>query len=158
MLPVAQTLHPDLPGLAFVGQYDLIGPYFPLLELQARFLAGVIGGQIALPAAEVQHRAMAEHRAAGLPPAMPMHAATVLFARLAGCEPDPKNWPAAERALLFGPLTPISFRLEGPDARADAAPRMQAAAAALGRITSAGFTADELGLIRALNIGPAAAA
>lgn len=154
----AQTLHPDLPGLAFVGQYDLIGPYFPVLELQARFLAGVIGGQIALSAPDAQRRAMADHRAAGLPPAMPMHAVAVLFARLAGCEPDPKNWPVEERALLFGPLTPISFRLEGSDARADAATKMQAAAAALGRITSASFTADELGLIKALNIGRAEAA
>ena len=46
----AQTLHPDLPGLAFLGQFDLIGPYFPVLELQARFVAGALSGQIALPA------------------------------------------------------------------------------------------------------------
>ena len=154
----AQTLHPDLPGLAFVGQYDLIGPYFPVLELQARFVAGVIAGQIALPPAEAQRRAMAEQRAAALPPAMPMHSAAMLFAGLAGCAPDPKNWPAQERALLFGPLTPVSFRLEGPDACPDAAARVQAAAASLGRITSASFTADELALIEALNSGQAEAA
>lgn len=153
-----QTLHPDLPGLAFLGQYDLIGPYFPVLELQARFVAGVFGGQFALPAPDAQRKAMAERRAAGLPPALPMHTAAVLFARLAGCEPDPKHWPDQERALLFGPLTPISFRLEGPDALADAPARMQKAAAALGRITGPDFAPDELALMEILSAGRAKAA
>ena len=32
------TFHPELAGLAFLGLYDLIGPYFPVVELQARWL------------------------------------------------------------------------------------------------------------------------
>lgn len=35
-----RTLHPDLPGLGFLGQYVLQGPYVPVLELQAGWLAG----------------------------------------------------------------------------------------------------------------------
>jgi hypothetical protein len=27
--------HPDLKGLAFLGLFDLVGPFFPVLELQA---------------------------------------------------------------------------------------------------------------------------
>lgn len=137
----AQTLHPDLPGLAFLGQYDLVGPYFPVLELQARFLALAFAGPVALPDAAVQP----------LPPVMPMHAAAILFARLAGCEPDPQDWPDLERALMFGPLTPVSFRLSGPDARADAPAATRAAAASLGRITTPAFQPEELGLIGALS-------
>lgn len=151
----AQTLHPDLPGLAFLGQYDLVGPYFPVLELQARFLALAFAGRISLPDAAAQRKAIAE---AALPPVLPMHAAGILFARLAGCEPDPQHWPDLERALLFGPLTPVSFRLQGPDARADAAAMTQAAAASLGRITTPDFSGDELALRQALSGGRAEAA
>jgi cation diffusion facilitator CzcD-associated flavoprotein CzcO len=36
-----RTLHPCLPGLAFLGQYRLHGPYLPVLEAQARWLAAL---------------------------------------------------------------------------------------------------------------------
>lgn len=146
----AQTLHPDLPGLAFMGQFDLIGPYFPVLELQARFVAGALSGQIALPAVQAQRQAIADQRAMALPPVVPMHIAAVQFARLVGCEPDPQHWPDLTRTLMFGPLTPVSFRLEGPDALTDAAARTAAAAASLGRITSQTLAPDEAGLMAAL--------
>jgi hypothetical protein len=42
------------------------------------------------------------------------------FARAAGVEPGLGNWPELRRALLFGPLAPNCFRLEGPDALPDA--------------------------------------
>ena len=38
------TFHPELAGLAFLGLYDLIGPYFPVVELQARWIAYVWSG------------------------------------------------------------------------------------------------------------------
>ncbi len=34
-----RTIHPDLPAFGVIGQYALQGPYFPLLELQARWIA-----------------------------------------------------------------------------------------------------------------------
>ena len=40
-----RTLHPDLPGFGVIGQYLAQGPYFPLLELQARWIVGVSGGR-----------------------------------------------------------------------------------------------------------------
>ena len=43
------TFHPDLPGLAFIGQYILIGPYAPCVELQARWIAMVWSGVRELP-------------------------------------------------------------------------------------------------------------
>jgi dimethylaniline monooxygenase (N-oxide forming) len=43
------TFHPDLEGLAFLGLYPLVGPYFPVLELQARYLAYVWAGAIPRP-------------------------------------------------------------------------------------------------------------
>ena len=43
------TLHPDLPGFGVVGQFLAQGPYFPLLELQARWIVGVLAGVVAPP-------------------------------------------------------------------------------------------------------------
>ena len=50
-----------------------------------------------------------------------------LLAREAGVEPDPGRWPRLARALLFGPQSPASFRLDGPDALPDAARRVRKA-------------------------------
>ena len=44
-----RTLHPDLPGLGVVGQFLLQGPYWPLLELQARWIVGSLVGTVPLP-------------------------------------------------------------------------------------------------------------
>lgn len=38
------TFNPKVKGLAFVGQLQLTGPYFPVLELQARWIAIVFAG------------------------------------------------------------------------------------------------------------------
>jgi len=80
------------------------------------------------------------------PPSMPMHIAALTFARNAGVEPDVQIWPELERALLFGPLSAVSFRLSGPDALAEAPARTQQAAAAFGAITNAEFSAEELAI------------
>ena len=44
-----RTLHPDLPGLGVIGQFLAQGPYFPLLELQARWIVATWTGQVTLP-------------------------------------------------------------------------------------------------------------
>ncbi|OHV90211.1 flavin-containing monooxygenase [Mesorhizobium sp. ORS 3428] len=138
------TFHPDLEGLAFIGLYDQVGPMLPVLELQARWLSYVWSGRIAAPSRAELHERLAASRAARKgPPQVLMHDMAVLFARLAGAEPDPRRWPELKRALMFGPLSPASFRLEGPDRRADAPARTEAAAAAFGAITSNDMTPDE---------------
>lgn len=38
------TLHPELPNLGFCGMYR--GPYFGIMELQARLVAGHLSGRI----------------------------------------------------------------------------------------------------------------
>jgi hypothetical protein len=82
----------------------------------------------------------------------------LLFARHAGVEPDLARWPQLERALLFGPLSPISFRLQGPDSLAYAPSCVAADAAAFGAIQSPVLTSDEqnmLGLLRRGQEAPA---
>jgi hypothetical protein len=73
----------------------------------------------------------------------PPNLAALTFARAAGVEPNLSNWPALRRALLFGPLTPSCFRLEGPDALPEAAARFARDAAAFGAIASNDLTERE---------------
>jgi hypothetical protein len=72
-----------------------------------------------------------------------MNLAALAFARAAGVEPDLNSWPHLRRALLFGPLAPSCFRLEGPDALPEAADRFACDAAAFGAITSNELTERE---------------
>ena len=72
-----------------------------------------------------------------------MNLVALTFARAAGVEPSLENWPQLRRALLFGPLAPSCFRLEGPDAQSDAPIRFAREAAAFGAITSNHLTARE---------------
>lgn len=72
-----------------------------------------------------------------------MHTWARLLAGQAGVEPAPARWPELTRALLFGPQSPASFRLDGPDALPDAAQRVLEDAAAFGAIPDGTLTAAE---------------
>jgi hypothetical protein len=138
------TFHPDLPGLAFMGMWDQSGGYFVPLELQARWIAYAWGGASPAPTEAEQRQAVDACRARrGLPQKTRMNLAAITFARAAGVEPHPEDWPELDRALLFGPLAPSCFRLEGPDALPDAPARFAHDAAAFGAITSNARTARE---------------
>jgi dimethylaniline monooxygenase (N-oxide forming) len=145
------TFHHDLPGLAFVGMFEQIGPYFPSLELQARWIAYVWSGARPLPASEEMASLILASRPQSLETVrVPFHAAATLFARAAGADPDPAHWPELARALLFGPLAPISYRLEGRDSLPDA-PRLTAeAAAAFGAVTTRQLTEQQCLQLRGL--------
>jgi hypothetical protein len=72
-----------------------------------------------------------------------MNLVALTFARAAGVEPTVEDWPNLRRALLFGPLGPSCFRLEGPDALPDAPARFAREAAMFGAITSNELTDRE---------------
>ena len=138
------TFHPDLPGLAFVGMWDQSGGYFVPLELQARWIAYTWGGSVPAPSAADQRSAIAAYRCQrGMPQKTRMNLVALTFARAAGVEPQLDNWPHLRRALLFGPLAPSCFRLEGPHALPDAPDRFACDAAAFGAVTSNELTERE---------------
>jgi dimethylaniline monooxygenase (N-oxide forming) len=138
------TFHPDLPGLAFMGMWDQSGGYFVPLELQARWIAYTWGGAIAPTSDADQRLAINAYRAnRGGSQKTRMNLVALTFARAAGVEPRLENWPDLNRALLFGPLAPSCFRLEGSDALPDAPERFAREAAALGTITSNELTEQE---------------
>jgi dimethylaniline monooxygenase (N-oxide forming) len=138
------TFHPDLPGLAFVGMWDQSGGYFVPLELQARWIAYLWSGILpAVPEAEQRASVAAYRSRRGASQKTRMNLAALVFARAAGVEPELSRWPELRRALLFGPLAPSCFRLEGPDALPDAASVFAQEAAAFGAITSNDLTERE---------------
>ncbi|OBB87235.1 NAD(P)/FAD-dependent oxidoreductase [Mycobacterium sp. 852002-30065_SCH5024008] len=146
------TFHPDLPGLAFLGMWDQAGGYFVPLELQARWIAYTWGGVIPAVRERDQRLAIDAYRARrGLSQKSRLHLAAIAFARAAGVEPRLDNWPQLRRALLFGPLAPSCFRLEGPDALPDAPERLAREAARFGAITSNHLTEQEIRYWEALH-------
>lgn len=144
----AHTLHPSLPGLAFAGLFHIAGPSLPTLELQGRWIAAQWSGQRPAITAEQYTQGLAATR--GVRGELPMHALAVMFARLAGVEPDPARFPDLARALLFGPLSPASFRLSGLHPLEDAPTRARDAAAAFGAIADGAWTAEQRAQVAAL--------
>ena len=76
----------------------------------------------------------------------------LLFAREANVEPDLTAWPQLARALLFGPLSAISFRVSGPDRLQDAGERIATEAKALGTVVSPRFSTEEVAQLQALAV------
>jgi len=147
----AHTLHPELPGMAFLGLYDIVGPAFPVLELQARWVTYLFAGRLPMPRHEAMREGIEAARASRhLPAAAPMHHLALLFARLAGVEPRLEEFPHLARPLLFGPLSPQSFRLSGPDALHDAEARVAEAAARSGAVPENELTSEQEAQLRAL--------
>ena len=147
------TFHPELPGLAFLGLWDQAGPYFPPLELQARWVAYAWSGACSAPTHDELVQAVAAYRARRhQSPKTRMNVVAVAFARAAGVEPTLARWPSLARALLFGPLSPSSFRLEGPDALADAAERCAADAAAFGCLIGSQWSSKERAMAEGLGL------
>ena len=151
-----RTIHPDLAGFAAIGQYFAQGPYWPMLELQARWVMHLWSGEIDPPSVRAMRLAIAT-----LPPPVEFHDAfTAAIAREAGVAPDLLARPELTEPLLFGPLLPPRYRLDGPHARPDAAaqftrqlagsPRPPSDPAALPALRGFGLEA-EADLLRARN-------
>ena len=145
------TFHPDLPGLAFIGQYILIGPYAPCVELQARWIAMVWSGVRELPPRDRMERGIEAWRnMRQTTPNLLLPPLAVALSQEAGVAPDLAARPEITRHLLFGPLAPAQFRLDGHGRRADALELYKQAIGAFGGDTSPVPTAEELRELRML--------
>ena len=127
-----QTFHPDTPGLAFMGLYGQIGPYLPVLEQQARFLAYSWGGAIP-PLSEGEARAACEASRRNRGGDLYQHVQSIRFARLAHCDPEDRVDAELADLLSRNAVTALSFRLVGPDALAGAEAQIRADAVRYGR-------------------------
>ena len=145
------TFHPDLPGLAFLGLWDQTGPYFPPLELQARWITYVWSGIRPLPSRDEMNTGITDYRSKRRgSQVQAMHLMTLLFAREAGVEPDLGERPDLARALLFGPLSAASFRLSGPDKLVDTEIRIAKEAQAVGTVMNPEFSTEQITQLQAL--------
>lgn len=145
------TFHPDLPGLAFLGLFELIGPYYPVLELQARWIAYTWSGAQPAPSKADLKAGIAAYRARqGCSQSLPNHRAAVLFSRAAGVEPELARWPDLARPLMFGPLAPVSFRMSGRDSLPDAPQRFAAEVQLFGCMPSSELTPMQIAQLQAL--------
>ncbi len=145
------TFPEHLPGLAFLGMLAVVGPYFPVLELQARWIAYTFSGAQPAPSAEELQAGVEAYRVRrGGPQEIPCHAAALLFSRLAGAEPKLEQWPELGRGLMFGPLTPTSFRMNGRDSLPDAPRRFAEEIKAFGCMSSNQLTAMQAEQLHAL--------
>jgi dimethylaniline monooxygenase (N-oxide forming) len=131
------TFNPDLPGLAFVGLFHQVGPFFPVLEQQARWVAYSWSGARAMPSDAEMRKGVGAYRARRhRSQLVPMHTTARIFAGEAGVEPSVSELPDLARPLLFGPLTPISYRLHGRDSLPDARERFLRDVAEFGVVPS----------------------
>jgi hypothetical protein len=124
-------MHPDLPGFGVIGQFALQGPYFPLLELQARWIVSSWSGV----GPEPDERAARASVATAPPPIDSHNVLAITLADAAGVAPDVRARPDLAEPLLFGPMLPARYRLDGPGAHRDAAATFRAQVAASPRAT-----------------------
>jgi dimethylaniline monooxygenase (N-oxide forming) len=145
------TFHPDWPGLGFVGLYEQTGPYFIPLELQARWITYVWGKILQGPSPKEMWEGIAAYRSKrGGPQLQSMHTISLMFAREADVEPDLSQQLTLARALLFGPLTSVSFRLSGPGSLPEVAAQITAEARAIGTVVSPQFSTEEIARLQVL--------
>jgi dimethylaniline monooxygenase (N-oxide forming) len=114
-----RTFHPDVPGLGVIGQFLAQGPYFPLLELQARWITAVWSGDVALPDDAHMREVIAQPR----PPLDAHNALALTLSEELGVAPEPSEWDELCEPLCFGPMLPPRYRLSGPGASPDARER-----------------------------------
>jgi hypothetical protein len=145
------TFHPELPGLAFLGVYEQVGPYYPVLELQARWIAYTMSGAVSAPSKEEMEAGVTGYRGGrGMPQTVLFDVMALLFARSAGVELELHRWPELARELMFGPLTPTSFRMSGRDSLPEAPQHFAREAQAFGCIKSGKFAPEQIAQLKAL--------
>jgi dimethylaniline monooxygenase (N-oxide forming) len=116
-----RVFHPALPGLYFVGHYR--GPYFTIMELQARWIARILAGELPLPSEEEMRYGIEEERSIRLATPRPQfpYADFVgladALAREAGVLPNLPPDHSLQPFVARGPVIGAHYRLSGPLAK-----------------------------------------
>lgn len=117
------TLHPDLPGLGFVGLFAQNGGYFPVIEAQARYLAYCWSGQIDCDADRLRAGLEACRTEDHHVDYQNQHQMALRFARLSGTDPAGQIDDALRDRVEKSATTTVMYRLAGPDSLPDARDR-----------------------------------
>jgi dimethylaniline monooxygenase (N-oxide forming) len=113
---------PDYPTLAFIGMFRVTGPVPPVAEMQARWVARIWRGDVALPAPDEMRAAIAARmaliaRTGSNPFRLDFEAYLDLLAADIGALPRLWRHPRLWHALLFGPAIAAQYRLDGSNHR-----------------------------------------
>ena len=128
-----QMIAPDLPDtVAFLGVLQPQSGFMPVIEMQARWITALWQGRISLPSKPQMRAAIAKDRQQRERNYVlrPRHSIEVetpgytdLLARQLGVMPKPLRHLRLLRQLLFEPIHPAQYRLDGPGSRPDIAER-----------------------------------
>ena len=119
-----RTFHPDLPGFGVIGQFLAQGPYFPLLELQARWIVAVWSGEVTLPEEAVMRDVIAQPR----PPLDAHNALALTLSEELGVAPEPVGLARPLRALGVRAAAAAALPALGPGGAAGRGSRVRAPA------------------------------
>jgi hypothetical protein len=145
---------PDFKGLAFMGMHDQMGPLFPVLELQARWIAYAWSGIVRAPTDDQMREAIRDFqpvREARMKTFV--HQMALAFSREIGTEPQLSANPELTRAAMFGPLAAVSFRIWGPERLPEATERFQKEAREFGAVPTPELTPAQKEQLQALERG-----
>jgi dimethylaniline monooxygenase (N-oxide forming) len=119
------VMHPELPNLSLVGLYR--GPFFGIIELQARWAAALVAGAVPRPSAASAQAGIDREiaiRSRRPRPQFP-HGEYVAFAdEIAGelgIFPVDSSTGDMNIAVRKGPVVPAHYRLVGPHANVEVA-------------------------------------
>jgi len=109
----------DCDNLAFIGMNGVTGAAYPVSEMQARWVARVFSGAVALPPPDARRRAIQAHvklhQQRGTPPTRVDRLAYLEeLAGLIGVRPRLWRHLNLLRVLLLEPLVAAQYRLDGP--------------------------------------------
>ena len=113
--------HPDLPGLTFIGHYR--GPYFPVMELQSRWIARIMAGELPMPDRATMQKGIAEEQAMRARSPRPQFPHGDFVGLADGLAREVGVWPMLAEddelrtRVMEGPLVPAHYRLTGPHAK-----------------------------------------
>jgi dimethylaniline monooxygenase (N-oxide forming) len=111
---------PSHPNLGFIGVCRAHGPILPIVEMQARWAARVLAGDVGLPGegemrAEIRQRWGRQSARQDSPIRVTPLPYLDELAQVIGVQPRLWRHPRLLRALLAGPPVAAQYRLDGPD-------------------------------------------
>ena len=146
------TFSPEFERLAFMGMHDQTGPLFPVLELQARWIAYTWSGLVDPVTKEEMREAIRRFQTVRESKMKTtVNQMAVGFSRELGTEPDLSAHPELTRAAMFGPLAAVSFRISGPDSLPQAVGRFVQEAQEFGSVPTAELSPTQEEQLRALS-------
>jgi dimethylaniline monooxygenase (N-oxide forming) len=122
---------PDHPTLAFIGVCRVHGPIFPIVEMQARWVAQVLTGRTHLPTPAIMRTEIAARLAIqAARNDSPIRVGLIPYldevGGMIGVQPRLWRHPRLLRPLLTGPPMAAQYRLDGPGRWAGAAEVIEA--------------------------------